>query len=106
MKIENMTNLSTELGIGKFLEAPKNNLMGEDNVNGENFKDLLMKGIEKVNADLLKSSNMAQEHLAQGKHDLHEVMIQMETADLHFRFMSQVRNKVLEAYNEIMRMQV
>ncbi|MBF0492069.1 MAG: flagellar hook-basal body complex protein FliE [Deltaproteobacteria bacterium] len=106
MKIENLTNLNTELGIGQFLEAPKNNLLGEEGLQGESFKDLLMKGIEKVNADLLKSSNMAQEHLANGKHDLHEVMIQMETADLHFRFMTQVRNKVLEAYNEIMRMQV
>ena len=37
---------------------------------------------------------------------LHEAMIALEKADISFRTMLQVRNKVLEAYQEIMRMQV
>ena len=38
--------------------------------------------------------------------NLHEMMIAMEKADISLRFMVQVRNKAVDAYNEIMRMQV
>jgi len=37
---------------------------------------------------------------------IHEAMIALEKADLSFRAMMQVRNKILEAYQEVMRMQV
>ncbi len=37
---------------------------------------------------------------------IHEAMIALEKADISFRTMMQVRNKILEAYQEIMRMQV
>lgn len=38
--------------------------------------------------------------------DLHELMIAMEKADISLRLMVQVRNKAVDAYHEIMRMQV
>lgn len=37
---------------------------------------------------------------------IHEAMIAMEKADIAFRTMMQVRNKLLEAYQEVMRLQV
>jgi flagellar hook-basal body complex protein FliE len=37
---------------------------------------------------------------------IHEVMIAMEKADISFRTMMLVRNKLLEAYQEVMRLQV
>lgn len=37
---------------------------------------------------------------------LHEAMIALEKADIAFRTMLQVRNKMIEAYQEVMRMQV
>lgn len=37
---------------------------------------------------------------------LHEVVLAMEKSNVSFQFMTQVRNKVVEAYQEIMRMQV
>ncbi len=37
---------------------------------------------------------------------LHDAMIALEKADISFRAMMQVRNKIIEAYQEIMRMQV
>jgi flagellar hook-basal body complex protein FliE len=36
--------------------------------------------------------------------DLHETLIAVQRADLTFQMMMQVRNKILQAYNEIMRM--
>jgi flagellar hook-basal body complex protein FliE len=38
--------------------------------------------------------------------DLHRTIIALQTADLNFQFALQVRNKVIDAYSEIMRMQV
>ena len=40
------------------------------------------------------------------KVSLHDTMIAMEQADVSFRLMMQVRNKIVEAYQEILRMQV
>jgi len=38
--------------------------------------------------------------------DLHEVMLAVEKANISFQFLTQVRNKALDAYQEIMKMQV
>jgi flagellar hook-basal body complex protein FliE len=38
--------------------------------------------------------------------NLHEVMLSMEEADISMRLLVQMRNKALDAYQEIMRMQV
>jgi flagellar hook-basal body complex protein FliE len=38
--------------------------------------------------------------------DVHSAMIAVQKADLSFQMMMQVRNKLLDAYHEIMRMQV
>ena len=38
--------------------------------------------------------------------DLHTTVIAMQKADLSFQMMMQVRNKIVQAYQEIMRMQM
>ena len=49
---------------------------------------------------------MTEYAVGEGKGDLQETMVALEKADVSFRLMMQIRNKVLEAYQEIMRMQV
>ena len=45
--------------------------------------------------------------LASGQHaNIHETMIAMEKASISFRMLTKVQNKVVEAYKEIMRMQL
>ena len=45
--------------------------------------------------------------LALGETDnLHQVMISLEQAKLSFQMMVQVRNKLLEAYQDVLRMQI
>lgn len=69
---------------------------------GKFFNEL----ISKVN-DMQVGSDKAIQGLASGENkNLHEVMIAMEKASISFQFMSQVRNKAIEAYQEVMRMQV
>ncbi len=70
------------------------------------FGDLLNSTISKVNATDLKGDEAIQKlHTGQAK-NLHEVMIAAEEADIAIRMLVQMRNKALEAYNEIMRLQV
>lgn len=73
---------------------------------GLNFQEMVLKGMGSVNQEMNKAGQVSQEFLTGGKHDLHEVMIALDQADLSFRYMTQVRNKVLDAYSEMMRMQV
>ena len=68
------------------------------------FKDTLKTLTLEVDRQL-KEANQKSEDFALGKkNDLHEIMIASEKADLSFRFLMQIRNKLLEAYQEIMRM--
>lgn len=59
-----------------------------------------------LNAQLTGAEQQVQQ-LALGQTDnLHQVMINMEEARLQFDLVLQVRNKILDAYQELMRMQV
>jgi flagellar hook-basal body complex protein FliE len=68
------------------------------------FGDLLRTSMEEANS-LQDQAAQAMEDLAQGRtEDLHRTMVLMEKADLSFKLMMQVRNKLLEAYQELTRM--
>jgi flagellar hook-basal body complex protein FliE len=50
---------------------------------------------------------VAMEKLASGESkNLHETLLTVEKADIAFRTMNQIRSKVIEAYKEVMRMQI
>jgi flagellar hook-basal body complex protein FliE len=70
------------------------------------FKNLLDGYLEQVN-DLQVQADRTVRDLATGKLDnLHQVVVAINEADLSFRLMMQVRNRLVEAYKEIIRMQV
>ncbi len=70
------------------------------------FEGMLKASMEKVN-NLQGEADKSIEGLASGEvKDLHETMIAIEKADLSFNLMVQVRNKLIAAYEEVMRMQV
>lgn len=72
----------------------------------EGFTRVLGDMVNQVN-DLQIKADTAVQKLATGESKgLHEVMIAMEKSSISFQFLSQVRNKAVEAYHEIMRMQV
>ena len=72
----------------------------------ESFSQSLNKAIGQVNT-LQKTADQKMEDLATGRTDnIAEVMIAAEKADISLRLMTQIRNKILDAYQEIMRMQV
>lgn len=74
--------------------------------NGTGFKDTINNYVSEVN-DLQVKAGESIENFATGKvENVHEVMIAMSKAEVSFKFMMETRNKLVDAYKEIMRMQV
>jgi flagellar hook-basal body complex protein FliE len=72
----------------------------------KSFASVLKQSIEKVNEAQLNSDKMT-EKLARGENvDLHQVMIASQKASISLQATMEIRNKVVEAYQEVMRMQV
>jgi flagellar hook-basal body complex protein FliE len=70
------------------------------------FGDILKEQMNKVNSYEANSRNKMNE-LASGKTDnVHDVMIALEKSKIALNFTVTVRNKALEAYKEIMRIQL
>lgn len=70
------------------------------------FGELLKTAIADTNTQQIQADK-AIENLQTGKSkNVHETMIAMEKADVSLRLLVQMRNKAVEAYQEIMRMQV
>lgn len=69
------------------------------------FADSLREAINSVDG-LQKSSEAAQLAYARGDGDvdLHDVLIKIEEAEVAFKTMMEIRNKLVDAYREIMRM--
>ena len=69
------------------------------------FGEYLNQALQKVNKLQVEADQMV-EKVAQGEEDIHNAFIALEKADLALGIAVQVRNKVVEAYQEIMCMQV
>ena len=73
---------------------------------GAKFGEVLKDAIATVN-ELQKTSDVEIQKLMTGEsQDLHSTLIAVQKADLSFQMMMQVRNKIVQAYQEIMRTQV
>ncbi|HVO92495.1 MAG TPA: flagellar hook-basal body complex protein FliE [Terriglobales bacterium] len=89
-----------------YRPAPLANTKSLEETPKGKFNDVLKSAMGEV-SDLQDKANQAMQQLVgEGKGDLQETMIALEKADVSFRLMMQIRNKVLDAYQEIMRMQV
>jgi flagellar hook-basal body complex protein FliE len=79
-------------------------LFKPQNKNGGSFSSLFKDALGTV-AELQKEADNAIKELANGD-DITSAIIAMEKVDMSFQVMTEVRNKLLNAYEEIMRMQV
>jgi flagellar hook-basal body complex protein FliE len=73
---------------------------------GKTFGEFLQDSLTKVNS-IQQEANVAMEKLASGEsQNLHETLLAVEKAEISFKMMNQIRSKVLDAYREIMKMQI
>lgn len=70
-----------------------------------NFADLLAKSVNSVTAEQHKSADMKNAfEKGDPEMELSEVMLQVQKASLSFQAMTQVRNKLVEAYKTVINM--
>jgi len=88
-------------------------LLGTPSVSSNNgtdlvraFGDVLEQALDTVN-DMQSRADRLTEKLAAGEvSDIHQVMIAVEQVNLALQLTMQVRNKIIESYQEVMRMQI
>lgn len=106
-----MNNLTIE-NLGSTLQVDGANLrqeLGDKKMGaqgGSTFADILKNSFEQVNEHQQQADQAIRELVAGRSKNIHETMLAVERADSSLKLMMQVRNKVLDAYREIMRMQV
>ncbi len=77
-----------------------------ENSTGKTFADTLKDAVGSVN-ELQQEADVQMQRLATGEtKNIPEVMIAAEKASVSFKLLTQVRNKIIDAYQEVMKMQV
>lgn len=70
------------------------------------FSNLLSSVVANVSAATETANTAAQNFLSGGTQELHSTILASQTAELDFELLMQARNKVVSAYEEIMKMQI
>ncbi|EGL82526.1 Flagellar hook-basal body complex protein fliE [Caldalkalibacillus thermarum TA2.A1] len=70
------------------------------------FKEVLKAALREVNRSQHEAGQLTQKLVTGEVEDLHTVLIAAEKANVQLQLAIQVRNKVVEAYQEVMRMQM
>lgn len=72
----------------------------------QSFGNLLRQKLDELNNLQQQADALTQEYFAGKVEDVHQVMLALEEANLSLQLAMQVRNKAVEAYQEISRMQI
>ena len=88
------------------MEVPASGQASPAGETSNTFMGMLRDSLEKVNEAQTQADTATKELLAGRSKNIHETMLTIEKADASLKLAMQVRNKILDAYREIMRMQV
>lgn len=99
MNISNITQLGTQ-GVG--------GATGNGNIKGvrDGFSSVIKDAVESIDSIQKGAEQEISKAVTGESPDLHKTIIALQTADLKFQLGLQVRNKLIGAYDEIMRMSV
>ncbi len=90
----------------QLAQSMPSQIQGVGGAEGSGFDNVLGGLVRGVAAKQAHSSQMVNSLLSGGNVPLHQAMIASEEASVSFQLMVEVRNKLLESYQELMRMQV
>ena len=98
----NISGISPVPQIPKELTAPASTPQGD----GTSFQNILNGAIGEVEAARGDAARSVEQFLSGDGEDLHSTILTMQRAELEFQMFMQVRNKVVSAYQEVMKMQL
>jgi len=70
------------------------------------FRDIMMKALKEVSGLEKQADSITEDFIAGRTDSIHSVLIAAEKASISLELIVEIRNRVLDAYNEIMRMQI
>lgn len=73
---------------------------------GTGFKEIFDRSIEAVSSSQAEAKNLSEGLLAGQHSNIHETMIAMEKSSISFKLLTKVQSKVIDAYKEVMRLQL
>ena len=97
---------SSALEAGGGFSTKRQKLAGSDESQKTSFTESIAKSLENVNQMQHEKVRMIESFAAGENENVHELMITLQKAGLAVNMTSAVRNKVMEAYKELMRMPV
>lgn len=107
MKLSSITaQMPRQLGYLREIggEATASKISQSTSLQAPSFVDYLSAQVHQVN-DKIVAADQRVADVATGKsQNLHEMMVALNKADLSLKMLTQVRNKAVEAYQELMRM--
>jgi len=86
--------------------SPGAPVAGRGAASATGFGSLVAQGLEQVNQHLVQSQQDLQQLAVGEVENLHQTMIRLEEARLSFQLAMQVRNRLLEAYQDVLKMPV
>jgi flagellar hook-basal body complex protein FliE len=92
--------------IGTLASLPSMSSVTQTADSGGGFADVVRSAVDSIEQTQKGAETEVARAVAGESPDLHQTIIALQTADLHFQLGLQVRNKLIGAYEEIMRMQV
>jgi flagellar hook-basal body complex protein FliE len=78
----------------------------EGAVEGPNFSDVLKQALQEVNAAQHSADQEVRNLMTGESTDMHTAILAVQKADVSFQMMMAVRGKLIDAYREVMRMQM
>ncbi|MEY8195187.1 MAG: flagellar hook-basal body complex protein FliE [Cycloclasticus sp.] len=97
-QIANVSSVSSEFSLDSA-----QSLQAEDN---KTFSQWMVTQAEDLNSMAISSENAVSQIASGDVENLHQIIMGMEKAKMSFELAVQVRDKLLEGYHEILRMQV
>jgi flagellar hook-basal body complex protein FliE len=77
-----------------------------NNQDAPSFSDLLKRALQEVNTDEQVATQEARNLMTGQGTDMHSAILAVQKADVSFNTMMAVRSKLIDAYREVMRMQM
>ena len=81
-------------------------MMSAREIKNTTFKDLILGGVGEVNMLQKNADNAVEKLMCGGEIGMAEVLTAVQKADIAFKMMMQIRNKLVAAYQEIQNMRV
>jgi len=79
---------------------------GQASTEGPQFADILKQALQEVNEAQHTSEQEARNLISGNSTDMHTAILAVQKADVSFQMMMAVRSKLVDAYREVMRMQM